>query len=343
MNEAVCAQARPVVGLRTTWGPTLWPLLICAILGCPQRTQPPIAPHQSLAPLPPSPPSEGIPLTNDPDVRVVLKVPSRAPYLVDALGVAGQSISVQLRNTGTLSADISHFRVAFTASRDGVPFPCKQQVDDSVKVRPASLAPGQAFVFERDLACTMALPGRYDVGVYVSLRDLAGARGDFVGQFPFDILEGSKGPLPYPARPGLYVMMAGARRSRPLSADAWARGDYHVVLSLVNGGSRPVLVGPGRLEFLTYREGYSLPCSGQGEAIVLPDALPPGAVQVLQARVTCAPSAEGQYEIVGRLTLGHAGESVEVGRVALKVTRNPVAFAPDPWVPVGGAAGSWVQ
>gem|GEM_PF-3598215 len=318
-------------------------MLLFAILGCPRRPQPPIAPHESPAPLPPSPAWEGTPLKNDPDVRVVLKVPSRAPYLVDALGVGGQSISVQLRNTGTRSADISRFRVAFTASRDGVPFPCKQQADDSVKVRPASLTPGQAFVFERDLACTMALPGRYNVGVYVSLRDLAGARGDFVGQFPFDVLGTTQEPLPYPARPGLYVMMTGARSSRPLSADAWARGDYHVVLSLVNGGSHPVLVGPGRLAFLTYREGSSLPCSGQAESVVLPDALAPGAVQVLQARVTCAPSTEGEYEIVGRLTLGHAGESVEVGRVALKVTRNPVVFAPDPWLPVGGRGGSWVQ
>lgn len=343
MNEAAWARARSVVGFGTTRGSTLWLSLVFAILGCAERTQPSLAPSLSPAPMPPSPPSEGIPLSNDPDIRVVLKVPSRAPYLVDELGVGGQSISVQLRNTGTRSADISRFRVAFTASRDGVAFPCKPPLGDSVKVRPASLAPGQSFVFERDLACTMPLPGRYDVGVYVTVRDLAGARGDFVGQFPFDILEGSNRPLPYPARPGLYVMMAGARRSRPLSADSWARGDYHVVLSLVNGGSRPVLVGPGRLAFTTYREGSSLPCSGQAESLVLPDALAPGAVHVIQAPVTCAPSTEGEYEIVGRLTLGNGVDPVEVGRVALKVTRTPVLFAPDPWLPMGGRSGSWVQ
>jgi hypothetical protein len=342
MNEATWARARSVVGFRTTGGSTFWPLLLFAILGCPQRTQPSIAPHLSAAPMP-SPPPEGIPLSSDPDIRVVLKVPSSTPYLVEALGVGGHSVSVQLTNAGMRSADISRFRVAFTASRDGVPFPCKQSADNSVKVRPASLGPGKSFVFERDLDCTMALPGKYDVGVYVAIRDLAGARGDFVGQFPFDVLGSSTEPLPYPPRPGLYVMMTGARWSRPLSADAWARGDYHVVLSLVNGGSRPVLVGTGRLAFTTYREGSSLPCSGQAESIVLPDALAPGAVQVLHAPVTCAPSIEGQYEIVGRLALGHAGEFVQVGRVALKVTRNPVLFAPDPWLPVGGRAGSWVQ
>jgi len=281
-----------------------------------------------------------MPLSSDPDIRVVLKGPSHA-QLGEALGVGGHSVSVQLANAGTRGADISRFRVAFTASRDGVPFPCNRHVDDSVKVRPASLGPGQSFVFERDLDCTMPLPGRYDVGVYVAMRDSAGTRGDLVGQFPFDVLGSSTEPLPYPPRPGLYVRMTGARWSRPLSAESWARGDYHIVLSLVNGGSRPVLVGPGRLAFTTYKEGSSLPCSGQAESLLLPDALAPGAVQDLQARVTCAPSTEGQYEIVGRLALG-AGESVEVGRVALKVTRNPVLFAPDPWLPVGGRAGSWV-
>jgi hypothetical protein len=340
MSRAARARARSAVGLDTSWASALRPLLLFAILGCAPRTQPSIAPHLPPTPLPPSPPLEGIPLSSDPDIRAVLKAPSHA-QLGEALGVGGHSVSVQLTNAGTRSADISRFRVAFTASRDSVPFPCNQHVGDSVKVRPASLGPGQSFVFERDLDCTMPLPGRYDVSVYVVVRDLAGARGDLAGQFAFDVLESPKEPLPYLPRPGLYVRMTGARWSRPLSADAWARGDYHVVLSLVNGSGRPVLVGPGQLSFTTYKEGSSLPCSGQAESIVLPDALAPGAVQVLQAPVTCAPSTEGQYEIVGRLALG-ADESVEVGRVALKVTRNPVHFAPDPWLPVGGRAGSWV-
>jgi hypothetical protein len=286
---------------------------------------------------------EGVPLAHDPDVRAIVKVPSRAPYLVDALGVRGQSISVQLTNTSTHSVDVSHFRVAFTAIRDGVQFPCNEHLGDLVKVRPASLAPGQSFAFERDLDCTMALPGRYEVGVYVSVRELADAHGDFVGAFPFDILEGSKAPRPYPAHPGLYVMMTGAPATRPLSVDAWARGDYHVVLSLVNGGNRTVPVGPARLTFLTYRKGSSLPCSGQTEAIALPDTLAPGTVHVIQAPVTCAPTERGQYEIVGRLTLSGTAEQIEVGRVALKVTRNPVLFAPDPEPSFGDRADSWEE
>jgi hypothetical protein len=239
--------------------------------------------------------------------------------------------------------DVSHFRVAFTAIRDGVPFPCNEHLGDSVKVRPASLAPGQSFAFERDLDCTMPLPGRYEVGVYVTVRDLADARGDFVGAFPFDILEGGKAPRPYPARPGLYVMMTGARSTRPLSADAWARGDYHVVLSLVNGGNRPVPLGPARLAFLTYRKGSSLPCSGQGESLALPDTLAPGTVHVVQAPVTCSPSERGQYEIVGRLTFSGTAEQIEAGRITLKVTRSPVLFAPDPEPSFGDRADSWAE
>jgi hypothetical protein len=58
--------------------------------------------------------------------------------------------------------------------------------------------------------------------------------------------------------------------------------------------------------------------------------------------VTCAPSEEGRYLIIGRLTLG-AGEPVEIGHVVLKVTRDPLLFAPLPWPPLDERPGPWIK
>jgi hypothetical protein len=47
--------------------------------------------------------------------------------------------------------------------------------------------------------------------------------------------------------------------------------------------------------------------------------------------VACAPSDVGLYEIVGRLRFDDEPEELEVGRVALKVTREPLRCTPEPW------------
>ncbi len=320
-------------------------LLLLALVGCPlpmPRPTPPDGPSEPF----PRPPTEGVSLAHAPDLRAFLKAPSRTPYVIEALGVGGRSVSIRLTNTGARSVDFGRFRIAFTAAREGVSFLCKEHVGGSVKDRePTSLAARQSFVFERDLDCTMPLPGRYDVGVYVALRDGSqNDRGDFVGAFSLDVVEGNLAPRPYPSRPGLYVVMTGSRATRPLPPEAWTRGDYHVVVAVVNGSSRPVPVGQARLAFLTYKKGSPLPCSGQAEAVAFPEELAPGSVHVIQAPVACAPSEEGRYEIVGRLTLNDVGEEVEIGRVALKVTRDPLLFAPEPWPSWGDRpATSWTK
>ncbi len=322
-----------------------WPFLLLAVVGCPlpmPRPTPPEMPE----PVPPRAPVEGVPLAHASDLRASLKAPSRAPYVVEALGIGGQSVTVRLTNAGARNVDIGRFRVAFTAARDGVSFPCQEHVGGSTKDRePTSIAPGQSFSFARDLDCTMPLPGRYNVGVYVAVRDGAQSdRGDFVGAFSLEVLDSDLAPRPYPSRPGLYVVMTGSRVTRPLSPEAWTRGDYHVVVAVVNGSSLPVLVGHARLAYLTYKKGSPMPCSGQAEPIAFPEQLAPGNVQVIHAPVACAPSEEGRYEIVGRLTFGDVGEEVEIGRVALKVTLDPLLFAPEPWPSLGQhPAASWTR
>jgi hypothetical protein len=182
----------------------------------------------------------------------------------------------------------------------------------------------------------MPLPGRYDIAAYGAVND-AGGRSALIGQFPLDVAYSATAPRPYPSRPGLYVAMVGEHSTRPLSPEAWARGDYHVVLAVVNGSNRPARVDSARLGLLTYRKGSSLPCSGQAESIQLPAALLPGSTSIVRLPLSCAPSEEGQYEIVGRFALG-GGEDIEVGCVSLRVTLAPILFDPDP-----GITGSWAE
>jgi hypothetical protein len=286
---------------------------------------------------------QGAALGREPAVRALLKAPPRAPYVAEALGAAGQSVSIELANAGPSPVNVARLSADFAATRDGVPFPCKKRVGASMgRHEPATLAPGQAFVFERDLDCTMPLPGRYDIAVYVTFGD-ADEPPDLVGRFALEVEDHALAPRPYPTRPGLYVAMVGDRATRPLSREAWARGDYHVVLAVVNGSARPVPVGPARLSFTTYRKGSTLPCSGQAESVDLPDELAPGAMYVMQKAVACAPSEQGQYEIVGHLTFGKSSDEIEVGRVSLKVTLDPFLFTPGPWPPVGARPSSWVR
>jgi hypothetical protein len=270
-------------------------------------------------------------LADDPDVRVVIDAPSGLEYVVDALAAVRESVSVRLANRGTTAVEVGLLRVEFSATRNGVSFPCKKYVGAPVGSRePRVLAPGQSLRVERDLDCMMPLPGHYDVSVYIGLTAEPENRDASVGAFTLDVESKGPAPRPYPSRPGLYVAMVGDRAARPLSQEAWARGDYHVVLAVVNGSNRPVRVGSGRLAFLTYRKGSRLPCSGQAASLVLPAELAPGAMSTVREPLACAPSEEGQYEVIGRLTFGDPTEEVEVGRVSLKVTRYPITFDPDP-------------
>lgn len=277
------------------------------------------------------------------DLVATVEGPRRAPYEPDALGFGGGAVTVRMTNVGANTLALRPIRFSFSASREGVSFPCREHVGGSVRVRePATLAPKQAFVFARDIDCALSLPGAYDIRVFAQVGDAAsrGVRAsDQVGAFRFELETGPRVPRPYPAREGLHAMMTGGRLTRPLHADAWARGDYHVLVAVMNASKVPVAVGAGRVAFLTYRAGSSLPCSGQAELVRFPDRLAPGALHVVRAPVACAPSVEGQYEIVGRLTLDDVGEELEIGRIALTVSGNPLLFEPGPWPSTFDSAG----
>lgn len=271
-------------------------------------------------------------LTSIPTVRARVWAPDRVPYDPDILGAGRRWVMVELENTGRTRVPLGPVALAFSASREGVPFPCGTHGGPASRT-PPWLDPGESAMVERPLDCALPLPGTYALDVYVSTGEAAGPRppGDLVVSTQVHVEAGSRAPRPHPQRSGLFVMMTGAPITRPLSSQAWARGDYHVLLSVTNGGPRPVPVGSGRLAFATYRLGSPLPCSGQSEPFRLPEVLASGTTATVQVPVACAPSELGRYEVVGRLALRDDTTDVEAGRFILKVTQEPLLFSPEPW------------
>jgi hypothetical protein len=260
-------------------------------------------------------------------------------HQVDALGASAESLSLWIVNGGATPVRVDRLGVKLTATREGVSFPCTTQIGSPQGYRePKELGSGESFHFERAITCVMPLSGKYDIAVYGALNEPKAARSTLVGQFALNVEETGTAPRPYQSLPGIYVSMVGERSTRPLSPEAWARGDYHVVLVVVNGSDRPVRVGSARLGVQTYRKGSPLPCSGQTEHIQLPTELLPGSITLVRRPLTCAPAQEGQYELVGRVAFGGAAEEIETGRISLRVTRDPILFDPDP-----GTSGRWTE
>ncbi len=303
-------------------------LFLLALSACarePSRSAPGLPRTTSIAPAPPAPDRQ--------EVRLTLRAPGRATYNPEALGLGGQFVVIRLENLGPRAVWIAPLRVAFSAWREGVAFPCQDHVGGSARVRePSWLSPGQSFAFERDIDCMLPLPGTYEITVSARLGDapVDPAAQGLAGSFRLELEPGHRSPRALPSRAGLFAVMTGSRATRPMSPEAWARGDYQVLVAVINASTRPVALGPGRLAFLVYRKGSPLPCSGQAAPIALPQVLLPGTTRVVRAPVACAPSSEGQYEIVGQLSLDEAGEPVEIGRIGLLVTSDPRLYAPLP-------------
>lgn len=310
-----------------------WVLLLLGLAACPvpgPRRAPPELPPEPQEPFP-RPPWEGAKLPSRPELWVGVKAPASIPYDPAALGVGGRYVSVRVRNLSRQPANVEGLHASFTATRDGVSFPCKEHVGGSPNMRePPTLDPGEEATFERPFDCTMPLPGRYDVKVFI--RFAPSAPPDLAGEFTTQLVATNhRVPHPQPGHEGLYAIMTGGAVTRPLSPEAWRRGDYTVVIALINGGTQPVSLAPARVAFEVFKKDNPLPCSGAAEPLDVPKTLAPGMVHIVRAPVACAPSGEGQFEIVGHLALGgSASDGAEIGRLGLRVTREPTQYVPWP-------------
>jgi hypothetical protein len=274
--------------------------------------------------------TDGVALEMHPGFRVVVDGPRSAHYDMSTFGPSRRSLSIRLINGSEHPIDITDVGAQLAVTWNGVVFPCPNHPRTTASGHnPSSLPPGESYTFERDVDCTMPLPGQYDVRVYITFKQPSDqAPAELADHFTFDVMQGIHAPRPYPSRPGLYIAMVGDTVARPLPPEDWARGDYHVVLGIINGSAHSILLGPVKLSFLTYKGMSSLPCSGQAESLPFPEEITSGTILTATAPVTCAPSEEGAYEIVGRFALASGGPEIEIGRIDLAVTSDPLLFTP---------------
>ncbi|WP_394842360.1 hypothetical protein LZC95_35460 [Pendulispora brunnea] len=155
-----------------------------------------------------------------------------ARYDPDALGSFNRPIVLRLTNAGGRPLYVEPLRVAFTASREGVPFPCREHVLGTIRRgEPKWLDPGQSFAFERDMDCTLPLPGTYQIRAFVQVGEgpIDLRPEDAADAFMFEVESGPLVPQSYPSGDGLFVIMNGRKVTRPMPPEAWARGDYRVI------------------------------------------------------------------------------------------------------------------
>jgi hypothetical protein len=265
-------------------------------------------------------------------LRAVVRGPARVAYGATVLGLNRREITITLTNASPRSIALGEARLSFSAERDGVAFACDPIAHGEPGARePSELAPGESFRFARELGCWTPVPGRYAIGAY--LHDAQGV-GDPVtrlGGFTMEIEGGgTSGPTPHPERPGLYVAMAGDTRTKPLSPEAWKRGEYHVVIALINASRRPIPAGDVTIAFRVYKKNSPLPCAGESIVRHAPEALGAGEVHLVRAPVTCLRDEQGDYEVVGILAFddGRKPDEFEMGRVRVRITSDPMMLWP---------------
>lgn len=294
----------------------------CAVVACSPAYAPSVAPGG----MPVEPAAPVVSVGNLSDLRASLDALGHLAYDWQSLGVAAAFIKIRLTNPGPRDVPVGQLHATFAATRNGVAFPCNSHVGAAAGTpEPSHLEPGRSFTFERLLDCSMPLPGRYEVSVWAHTADrepTEPSAGVFVGTVAIDVTASANAPRLVSLGGEVYAVMSGAPMSVPMGADAWAGGHYQVAVALVNGSDRTVTVGPSSLSLLVSREGELLPCTEGRILLHEPDALAPGTVHVVRVPVTCEPTRQGRYLVVGRFT-DREVHDVEIGRFGLLVTGNP--------------------
>jgi hypothetical protein len=317
--------------------PPLIALLVAglsALSGC-AASAPPKGTAITTAPIPPAQ-LTGTVLEVRPQLLVSVRAPARAPYRSPTLGIGSEQVAIRLTNASKQPIPVEHLHAAFSATREGVEFPCQEHVDGSVKVREvAQLDPGQTATFERSLDCTLPLPGLYHVHTFVHFGEDDGfprAPRNLAGSFDLVLESTDRRAQPYPSHDGLYAIMTGTPLTGPATTDL-AKSGYKVAIALINAGAQPSRVGAFHFSYLVYREHDPLPCSGESESFSGPPYLAPGRVHIVTSRVQCVLATEGHYLVVGKLVIEHEGEGIEIGRLNFDVTRDPSRRDPLLFVP----------
>lgn len=241
--------------------------------------------------------------------------------------MAGHHVGIAFENTTRGHLELGELRVTFSARREGVEFPCRPLVGAAGGERePTRLRPFEGHVFERDLDCQLTLPGRYVLGVKLSL---GGATPIALPALPIDVeARGERAPQPHPGVPGLWAMSAGDKNARALSAEGFARGGYAVVVALVNGGPRALELRTARVLFRVTRVGAPLPCMDEPVALHPPPTLGPGQAHFERVPVTCVMNKPGTYDIDSALVVDQDPRELAMGRTRVTVGADPTVVFP---------------
>lgn len=262
------------------------------------------------------------------DVAVELRAPKRARWLSSTLSPATPPLAVVVTNRSAAPIDVSDLRVHLDAVREGVSFRCAVEVGPPPGARePSALAPGESFVFERAIDCTLPLTGRYDLKASVSFGQSASRAPRAVRALTLDVKAPEKlEPRPVNALPGVFAAIG----SSAVLVGESGRGSGRIAVALVNGSSRPVALPTLHLALQVFRAGSPIPCEDAPIALAVPSPLAPGDVHRAPVDVSCLGlDTPGKYEVVVRLRIGERADSAEeLGRLRIEISDDPARRMP---------------
>jgi len=279
-------------------------------------------------------------LSSRPELKVAIVAPPVASYVASAAGPASPDVVLVVTNAGAAPANVGKMHVSFTATREGVAFPCRGHEDGAPHDRePGWLEPGARFKYERPLDCTMPALGRYEIGLFVRFGDKATEPLERAGGFTLDVVaSGPASPRPLPGRPEVQAALTGDDTVRPLPAYAWKRGDFKVMALFVNTGRAPVTLPRMRAALKISSKARPLDCAPDLlETPIGAVTLRPGRPRAFALPVRCDLDVRGDYEIAASIATSDAGP-FDLGRMHLlvkdepDVTRLPEEQLPRDWL-----------
>jgi hypothetical protein len=262
-------------------------------------------------------------LPSRPELDVTISAPKSARYVPGAAGPEAEEVRVRVTNKGAAEVPVAWPRVSFTATRNGVPFPCKHHDGGGMSdPEPKALPPGATFTFERDVDCALTALGKYEIGVRLGFARADYDHGEPVGSFVLEVLgSGPSAPRPHPARPGLHVALTGDTAAAALTPEQWLRGDYKVLVVIVDTEHAPVTVGPMRATLHVTSKKASPTCASERMTIPLPGTttFEPGRARTFELPVRCPLTPGREYDVGVRLALEPGAPEPEVGSLHVKV------------------------
>ena len=264
------------------------------------------------------------------DVVVEVRAPLRARF-EPSLGAASKpSLGILVTNRTASPVSVSGLRVHLEAAREGVEFRCAKEVGPQLGDRePSSLAPGQSYLFDRDLDCALPLVGAYSVRVAVSFGDGAFRTPRDARVFTLTVTALPKvEPHEIEGLPGLWASMGSSTKI----AGGAGRGGGRTLLTLVNSTRKPIEVPRMRLAMRVFRLGNPIPCEDQPLGLGAPAVLGPGDTYNEPIEVSCLGlSVPGSYEVVARLIVPRGSEGdleIAIGRLRVDVVTDPMLLTP---------------